>query len=199
MGYPRSLNNLIENFKNLPGVGDKTAERMALTMLDFDKDVLTSFAKSITDVKDKIKRCSICNNLSEDEKCDICKDKNRNNNVLCVVDDVKSLILFEKNDLFNGKYHILKGLISPSNGIDPDDIDIDKLINRVDNENIKEIIIAVKPSLEGEATALYISKKLENKDIAVSKLAHGIPMGADMEYIDTFTLKTALSERKKIS
>ena len=108
-------------------------------------------------------------------------------------------MLFEKNNLFNGKYHILKGLISPSNGIDPEDIDIEALINRVEKEKIKELIIAVKPSLEGEATALYIAKRLEPKNITVSKIAHGVPMGADMEYLDAITLRTALFERKKIS
>ena len=199
MGYPRSLNNLINSFKNLPGVGEKTAERMALAMLDFDKSKLDSFATAIIDVKNKIKRCSICNNLSENDKCDICLDKSREHDVICVVEDVKNVILFEKNGLFNGQYHVLNGLISPVDGIDPSDINVDALLERVEKEKIKEVIIAVKPSIEGETTALYISKKLENKDVIVSKIAHGIPMGADMEYIDAMTLETALFERKKIS
>ena len=199
MAYPKSLNNLINNFKNLPGVGEKTAERMALAMLQFDKSKFDSFATSIMDVKDKIKRCSICHNLCEGDICDICSDKNRDKDIICVVEDVKDVILFEKNGLFNGQYHILNGLISPVDGIDPSDINIDSLINRVKGGNIKEIIIAVKPSLEGEATALYITKKLENTNIIVSKIAHGIPMGADMEYVDAMTLETALFERKKIS
>ncbi|HHX16324.1 MAG TPA: recombination protein RecR [Mollicutes bacterium] len=199
MTYPKSINNLISNLKNLPGVGEKTAERMALAMIDFDKEKLGSFSDSITDVKDKIRHCLICNNLSEEDECIICKDKTRDSGILCIVDDVRSLMLFEKNNLFNGKYHILKGLISPSNGIDPEDIDIEALINRVEKEKIKELIIAVKPSLEGEATALYIAKRLEPKNITVSKIAHGVPMGADMEYLDAITLRTALFERKKIS
>jgi recombination protein RecR len=199
MGYPRSLNNLIDNFKNLPGIGEKTAERMALAMLDFDKTKLESFATSIIDVKNKIKRCSICNNLSEKEICDICADNSREKNAICVVEDVKNIVLLEKNGIFNGRYHVLDGLISPLDGIDPSDINIESLIKRVDEENIKELIIAVKPSIEGEATALYISKKLEGKDVTVSKIAHGVPMGADMEYIDAMTLETAFFERKKIS
>jgi recombination protein RecR len=199
MGYPRSLNNLIENFKGLPGVGEKTAERMALAMLDFDKEKLDFFATSIIDVKNKIKRCSICNNLSEKDICDICGDSSRDKNIICVVEDVKNVVLLEKNAIFNGKYHVLDGLISPLNGIDPSDINIDALLNRVEKENITEIIIAVKPSIEGEATALYISKKLEGKNVVVSKIAHGVPMGADMEYIDAMTLETAFFERKKIS
>jgi recombination protein RecR len=199
MAYPRSLNNLINSFKDLPGVGEKTAERMALTMLDFEKSKLDSFATAIIDVKDKIKRCSICNNLTENKICDICSDISREKNTICVVEDVKNVMLFEKNGLFNGQYHVLNGLISPVDGIDPSDINVQSLLDRVEKEKIKEIIIAVKPSLEGEATALYISKKLENTDVTVSKIAHGIPMGADMEYIDAMTLETALFDRKKIS
>lgn len=199
MAYPRSLNNLINNFKNLPGVGEKTAERMALSMLDFDKDRLDSFANSIMDVRNKIRRCSVCNNLSENELCDICQDQSRNRDIICVVEDVRNVSLLEKNSIFNGQYHVLNGLISPLNGIDPSDINIDSLLNRVSKNNIKEIIIAVKPSIEGEATALYISKKLDGKDVLVSKIAHGVPMGADMEYIDAITLETAFSDRKKIS
>jgi recombination protein RecR len=199
MGYPRSLNNLIENFKNLPGVGEKTAERMALAMLEFEKNKLDSFATSIIDVKNKIRRCNICNNLAEGEICDVCLDKGREKNIICVVEDAKNVMLFEKNGLFNGQYHILNGLISPIDGIDPNDINIASLLDRVKKGNIKEVIVAVKPSLEGEATALYISKMLNNTDVVVSKMAHGIPMGTDMEYIDAMTLETALSERKKIS
>jgi recombination protein RecR len=199
MGYPRSLNNLIENFKNLPGIGEKSAERMALAMLDFEKEKLDSFATSIIDVKNKIKRCVICNNLSEKDVCEICSDSSRDKNIICVVEDAKNVALLEKNGIFNGKYHVLDGLISPLNGIDPSDINIEALLNRVEKENINEIIIAVKPSIEGEATALYISKKLEGKNVVVSKIAHGVPMGADMEYIDAITLETAFYERKKIS
>jgi recombination protein RecR len=172
---------------------------MALVMVDFDKEKLTSFANSINDVKSKIRRCSICNNLSEDEICDICKDNSREKNIICVVEDVKNIMLFEKNGIFNGQYHVLNGLISPLNGITPSDINLQSLLDRVNKDNIKEIIIAVKPSIEGEATALYISKKLENTDVIVSKIAHGVPMGADMEYIDAITLETALCDRKKIS
>lgn len=199
MAYPRSLNNLINSLRNLPGVGEKTAERMALAMLDFDHSKLDNFAASITDVKTKIRRCSICYNLSEEEICDICSDKSREKDVICVVEDVKNVMLFEKNGLFNGQYHVLNGLISPADGIDPGDINIDSLLSRVSSENIKEVIIAVKPSLEGETTALYISKKLEKDNVTVSKIAQGIPMGTDMEYIDAMTLENALFDRKKIS
>lgn len=199
MAYPRSLNNLINSFKNLPGVGEKTAERMALAMLEFDKVKLDNFATSIIDVKNKIKKCSKCYNLSENDLCDICSDSSREKDTICVVEDVKNVILFEKNGLFHGMYHVLNGLISPVDGIDPSDINIDPLLKRIKVELVKEVIIAVKPSLEGEATALYISKMLEGSNVIVSKIAHGIPMGTDMEYIDAMTLETALFERKKIS
>lgn len=199
MAYPRSLNNLINSFKNLPGVGEKTAERMALAMLDFDKSKLDNFATSIIDVKNKIRKCSKCYNLSENDLCDICSDNSREKDTICVVEDVKNVILFEKNGLFHGMYHVLNGLISPVDGIDPSDINIDSLLTRIKEEMVKEVIIAVKPSLEGEATALYISKMLEGSNVIVSKIAHGIPMGTDMEYIDAMTLETALFERKKIS
>lgn len=199
MAYPRSLNNLINSFKNLPGVGEKTAERMALAMLEFDKVKLDNFATSIIDVKNKIKKCRKCYNLSENDLCDICSDGSREKDAICVVEDVKNVILFEKNGLFHGMYHVLNGLISPVDGIDPSDINIDSLLERIKEELVKEVIIAVKPSLEGEATALYISKMLEGSNVIVSKIAHGIPMGTDMEYIDAMTLETALFERKKIS
>ncbi|MDD2496206.1 MAG: recombination mediator RecR [Tissierellia bacterium] len=199
MAYPRSLTNLIISLRDLPGIGEKTAERMALAMLDFEPNKLETFARSIIDVKDKIKRCSICYNLSEKDICEICSDKKREQDIICVVEDVKNVFLFEKNGLFNGQYHVLNGLISPIEGIDPSDINIDSLLERVKDGNIKEVIIAVKPSLEGEATALYISKKLKDTKVIVSKIAHGVPMGADMEYIDAMTLETALFDRKEVS
>lgn len=199
MVYPKSLNNLINSLKILPGVGEKTAERMALAMLNFDKEKLESFATAIIDVKNKIKPCPICHNLTEQNICDICSNENRRKDIICVVEDVKNIFLFEKNSLFNGQYHVLGGLISPIDGTDPDDINIKTLFDRVNKGDIKEVIIAIKPSLEEEATSLYISKKLENSGVTVSKIAQGVPMGADMEYIDAMTLENALSDRKKIS
>ncbi|MDD4643790.1 MAG: recombination mediator RecR [Bacilli bacterium] len=199
MVYPKSLNNLINSLKILPGVGEKTAERIALAMLNFDKEKLESFATAIIGVKNKIKPCPICHNLTEQNICDICSNENRRKDIICVVEDVKNIFLFEKNSLFNGQYHVLGGLISPIDGTDPDDINIKTLFDRVNKGDIKEVIIAIKPSLEEEATSLYISKKLENSGVTVSKIAQGVPMGADMEYIDAMTLENALSDRKKIS
>lgn len=197
--YPKSIRNLIDSLKKLPSVGEKSAERMALSILEEDKDQVEFFAKSLLDVKNKIKKCKICNNFSEEDICEICSDKNRKSDVLCVVEYPKNIIMFERTESFSGKYHVLNGLISPLDGITPDDINIKSLVDRVEQENIKEIIIAVKPSIEGETTALYISKIFENTQVLVTKIAHGIPLGTDMDYIDTLTLELALEDRKKIS
>lgn len=197
--YPTVINNLIECFKKMPGVGEKSAERMALHILNLDQDIIDLFAQSLTDIKTKIRRCKICNNLSESDECDICKSKNRDKEVVCVVEEPKNVFQLEKIGVFNGKYHVLDGLISPLDNINPEDINLNSLIDRIDNEKIKEIIIAVKPSIEGETTALYISKLLANKNVTISKIAHGVPIGADMDYIDPLTLELAIEERKNIT
>lgn len=199
MNYPRTITNLIECFKKLPGVGAKTAERMALAVLDLSDDVNNIFADSIKNVKNNTKRCKKCNSFCENDLCDICKDNTRDSSVICVVENPKNVILFEKVGTFKGIYHVLNGLISPLDGISPDDINIESLLQRIKKENIKEIIIAVKPTIEGEATALYISKILEQENVKVSTIAHGIPLGSDMEYMDSLTLEIALQERRQIS
>ena len=199
MNYPSSLKNLIDCFKKLPGVGEKTAERFSLSVLDFDEKLIESFSDSIKDVKYKIKRCSICNNLTESDVCDICRDDTRDSSVIWVVEEAKNSILFEKMGAYKGRYHILNGLISPLDGVGPEDINIDKLIDRIDSEGVSEVILALKPSIEGETTSLYISKVLSGKGVKVTKIAQGIPMGADIEYIDMLTLEMALSDRKEIS
>ena len=199
MKYPKTLNDLIECFKKLPGIGEKSAERMALSTLDMDEDILKLFSESLSNVKEKIKRCSVCNNLSEDDLCEICKQNDRNKKVICVVEDAKNVILFEKIGSYNGLYHVLDGLISPLDNVNPEDINIEQLINRVKDNEIEEVILAVKPSVEGETTSLYISKLLEGKNVKVSKIAHGVPIGVDMEYIDSLTLEMALEDRKEVS
>ncbi len=198
-GYPKTITNLIECLKKLPGVGEKSAERMALSILELDDDVLKFFAENLLSVKDKIKRCSICNHLSEEDICDICADKTRDNGILCIVEEPKDVRTLEKVGIFNGKYHVLGGLISPLDGITPNDINISNLIERIKNENIKEVIIAVKPSIEGETTSLYISKILSDLNVVISKIAYGVPIGADMEYLDSLTLELAFDNRMKIS
>lgn len=199
MKYPRTLQNLIECFQKLPGIGEKTAERLALSTLKLDQEVINVFSESLKNTKIKIKKCSICNNYSEEDTCEICKDSSREQDVLCVVEDPKNIIMFEKIGTFNGKYHVINGLISPLDGINPEDIHIPQLLERIKNEGIKEVILAVKPSVEGETTSLYISKMLANTDVLVSKIAHGVPLGADIDYVDSLTLELALENRKKIS
>ena len=196
MKYPSIIQNLIECFKKFPGVGGKTAERMALSVLEIDKETIELIAKSLKESKTKIRRCEKCNNLSEEDKCEICKDKNRNNEILCVVEEPKFVNLFEQLNIFDGYYHVLDGLISPIDGINPEDINISSLIERVKKDKVKEVIFALKPSIEGETTALYISKMLEGTNIKISKIAHGVPMGADIDYVDSLTLEMALENRR---
>ena len=196
--YPSSLQQLIDSFKYLPGIGDKTAERLAFAIMDMDEEKVSLFSESIAKVKENIHRCAICNSFTDKEKCDICSDKSRGDGTLCIVEDPKSVFLFEKLGLFTGKYHVLNGLISPLEGVGPDDIELDKLIDRVKKEKYKELILAFKPCIEGEATSLYIKRILEDMDLSITKIASGIPMGADMEYIDAMTLERALMDRKNV-
>ena len=195
---PESLNNLIESFKMLPGVGEKSAERFAYALLELDDDMVSQFADSLNDIKNSIKRCSVCNSITDKDVCSICSDKNRNTKLLFVVDDPKNVFLFEKINMFNGKYHVLNGLINPLEGISPEDIGIDNLIKRIEKEKFEEIIFALKPSIEGETTSLYIKKILEGMNVKITRLASGVPIGADMEYIDSLTLERALSDRKEV-
>lgn len=196
--YPNSIKNIIECFKDLPGIGEKTAERLAFSLINFDKEKLTSFSNAICDVRDKLTYCDICGNITENEICDICADKERKSSIIFVVEKAKDISLFEKINIFNGKYHVLGGLISPLEGIGPEDINIDKLLSRIDKEEIEELILALKPSIEGETTMQYIKKVLENKNIKVTRIATGIPIGTDIEYIDSMTLEFAFEGRKDI-
>ena len=196
--YPESIKGLIDSFKILPGIGQKTAERLAFSVLDFEDEQVDFFIDSLDSVRKKIHKCSICNSLTESDICNICDDNVRNNHVLCVVDDVKTVFTFEGMNVFRGKYHVLDGLISPIDGINPEDIGLPKLIERIKTEQFEEIIFAFKPSIEGETTALYIKRILGDLKIKITKLASGIPMGADMEYVDLLTLERALSDRKEV-
>lgn len=199
MKYPQTLQNLIECFKKLPGVGEKTAERYALSCLEINDDILNLFSDSFSNLKEKIGRCKTCNNLSEGDLCEICKLSDREKETICVVESPKNVVIFEKLGIYNGLYHVLDGLISPLDGVNPEDIKLNLLLDRIDKENIKEIIIAVKPGIEGETTSRYISKVLEGKDVKITKIAHGVPLGIDMEYIDALTLELALEDRTNIS
>ena len=199
MKYPETLTNLIECYKKLPGIGEKTAERMAISTLEMDDEIIELFSDSLKNIKTKITRCKKCNNLAEGDLCEICKMPNRDETTICVVEEPKNVVLFEKVGSYKGLYHVLDGLISPLEGIEPSDLNISNLIKRIEEEKIEEIILAVKPSVEGETTSLYITKLLEKLPVKVSKIAHGIPIGVDMEYIDALTLELAIEDRTKLS
>ena len=196
--YPESIKSLVESFKYLPGVGEKTAERLAFSVLELEDEQVEMFSDSLKEVKEKIHKCSKCNTLTDTDLCFVCNDKTRDSKVLCVVEDTKSVFLFEKLGMFNGKYHVLDGLISPLDGINPEDIGLSSLIDRINDEKFDEIIFAFKPSIEGETTSLYIKKILEDLNIKITRLASGVPIGADMEYVDSLTLERALNDRKVI-
>ena len=196
--YPNSIKEIIDSFKNLPGIGEKTAERLAFSLVSFDKEKLTAFSDAIISIRDKIKNCPICGNITDDDKCIICNDATRNNKIIFVVEKAKDISLFEKINIYNGKYHVLGNLISPLDGIGPEDINIDKLIKRIKDDNVEEIILALKPSIEGETTIQYIKKIIDDKNIKITRIATGIPIGTDIEYIDPMTLEFAFEGRKDI-
>ncbi len=196
--YPNSIRNLIESLKNLPGIGEKSAERLAFSILNFDTDKIDNFANALNDIKN-IKRCPICNNITDMDRCYICADENRSDDTIFVVEKPKDIVLFEKMGNYNGKYHVLDGLISPLDGINPEDINIETLVNRVNENNVKEVIVVLKPSIEGETTMQYIKKILSSFDVRVSKIPIGIPMGTDIEYIDSMTLEMAFENRKDVA
>ena len=192
--YPKSLQNLIEAFKSLPGVGAKTAERYALCILDQSVEDVEDFASSLLKVKNNIKTCSICGNITEENVCDICSNENRKNEYICVVQHPKDIFAIEKTG-YSGYYHVLNGAISTTKGILPDDINIKSLYDRL--EGVNEVIIATNPTLDGETTALYLSKTLKERKVEVTRLAHGLPMGANLDYADELTLIKAMEGRIK--
>ena len=196
--YPDSIKNLVESFKYLPGIGEKTAERLAFSILELEDEQISMFSESLKEVKEKVHKCKECNTLTDEDLCFVCNDPTRDNKVLCVVEDTKNVFLFEKLGMFHGKYHVLDGLISPLDGINPEDIGLSKLLDRINKDKYEEIIFAFKPSIEGETTSLYIKKILEDMNIRITRLASGVPMGADMEYIDSLTLERAIKDRKDI-
>ena len=197
--YPESLKNLVDSFQSFPGIGEKTAERMALAVLNFDEEKFSLLQENLKDVKKNIHKCPLCNCLTDKDICLVCDSDVRNKDTICVVEDPKIVFLFEKLGTYKGLYHVINGLISPLDDINPENIGLESLINRISNNNIKEVILAFKPSVEGEITALYIKKILEGINVVVTRLASGVPIGADMEYIDALTLERALEDRKELS
>ena len=196
--YPKSIRDLIDCFKYLPGIGDKSAERMTFSMLNLPAEKINEFINTITNIRDNVKKCEICGNLCEDNICNICSNLSRNKKIIFVVEKAKDIYLFEKLGIYNGVYHVLDALISPIDGIHPEDLKINELKERIKNDNVEEIILALKPSIEGETTMQYLKKILSDFNVKISKIATGVPLGMDMEYIDTLTLELALEERKDI-
>lgn len=197
--YPKVLEELISCFKKYPTIGEKSAERLALATLDLSEEELNNFSNILIKAKKVLKPCKICCNLTDKDICDICNDENRNKNIICVVEDYKSLISFEKAGNYKGVYHVLNGLISPIDNVSPQDINISSLVKRIEKLDKPEIIIALRSSIEGQTTTLYIKQIFENKSVTISRLSYGIPMGAEIDYLDVLTLDKALSDRKIIS
>jgi len=195
--FSAPIANLIEEFEKLPGIGHKTASRLAFHVLNQPMEKATDFAKALIEAKEKTHFCAICGNLTEHEICPICASEKRDKNTICVVSDFKDLFAMEKTHEFNGVYHILQGVISPINGIGPEDIKIKELISRL-HENVSEVILATNLNVEGEATAMYISKLIKPMGIKVTRIAHGIPVGGDLEYTDEVTLTMAMEARREI-
>lgn len=195
--YPKTFESLVECFRKLPGVGVKTAERYAFQLIEWDEESIQSFIQTLQRVHTNINKCHICGNLSEDETCEVCKDVLREQEIICVVQSSKDVIAMEKTGEYHGLYHVLNGVISTSKGILPEDINIASLFERI-TENTKEVILATNPTVEGETTALYLSKLLEKYSVTVTRIAHGLPMGGHLDYADELTLIKAIEGRKKI-
>lgn len=198
MYYTKPLADLIEFFQKLPGVGAKSAQRMALHLLKMPLNEVENFAQTMVEAKSTINYCSVCFNMSSEDPCEICRAQNRTKEVICVVSDTKDLIAIEKTHEYQGQYHVLQGLISPMNGIGAEDIRIKELLYRITNNEVKEVILALSPSVEGEATSLYLNKLLKPFNIKITRIAFGLPVGSDIEYADEITLARAIEGRHEI-
>jgi len=199
MIYPKSIASLIEQFQKFPSVGPKSAQRMAFFLLRMSKSDVENFAKTVIEAKENTKTCEICFNLSSSSPCEICSSTSRDKSTICVVSESKDLIAIEKTNEYKGLYHVLQGLISPMDGIGAEDIRIKELLNRLTDESVKEVILALSPSVEGEATSLYLTKLIKPFGIKVSRIAFGLPVGADLEYADEITIAKAIEGRHEIN
>lgn len=194
----KSLELLVDYLKRLPSVGTKSAERMAYAILNMDEEIVEGFAKALVDTKAKVHACPVCGLFTENDICDVCTDPERNSETLIVVSSAKDIQGFDKIDDFKGRYHVLGGLLSATSNVNPEDLRIQELITRIQKEEIKEIIIATNPTIEREITALYLAKQLQNQPVKVSRIAYGLPMGGQVDYIDSLTLYKALENRREI-
>lgn len=196
--YILPLEKLIEQFRHLPGIGHKTAVRLAFAVLDFSKEEAYAFADAVRGAKDNVTTCKVCQNISEGELCPICADSSRDRSVICVVEDAKAVMSMEKVREYRGLYHVLHGAISPLSGMGPDDLRINELMERLKSGEVREVILATNPNVDGEATAMYLTRLIKPLGISVSRLAYGIPVGSELEYADEVTLMRALQGRRSI-
>ncbi|WP_117167961.1 recombination mediator RecR [Paraliobacillus sediminis] len=198
MYYPEPISKLIDSFTKLPGIGPKTAVRLAFFVLNMKEDDVLDFAKSLVSAKRELTHCTVCGHITDMDPCQICQDETRDSTLICVVQDPKDVIAMEKMKDFSGRYHVLHGAISPMDGIGPEDINVPSLLNRLKDEEVEELILATNPNIEGEATAMYISRLVKPAGIKITRIAHGLPMGGDLEYADEVTLSKALEGRREI-
>ncbi|MCG7410736.1 recombination mediator RecR [Paenibacillus sp. ACRRX] len=198
MYYPEPIAKLIDAFTHLPGIGPKTAARLAFHVLRMQEDDVIDFAKALVNVKRNLHYCSVCCNITDTDPCRICQDKTRDASVMCVVQETRDLVAMERTKEFQGYYHVLQGAISPMEGVGPEDIRLAELLKRLSDERVKELILATNPNIEGEATAMYISRLVRPFGIKVTRIAHGLPVGGDLEYADEVTLSKALEGRREL-
>lgn len=198
MAFSASIEKLVEEFERLPSIGHKTAVRLAFHILNSSLEDAEKFANAVVEARKNLKYCSVCNNITDIDPCPICANAKRNKEIICVVEDVRDIVPIERTHEYNGVYHVLHGVISPVNGIGPNDIKIKELITRIGSGEIKELILATNPNVEGEATAMYISKLVKPFNIKTSRIAHGVPIGGDLEYTDEVTLAKALENRVEL-
>ncbi|KAA0940457.1 recombination protein RecR [Sporosarcina sp. ANT_H38] len=198
MHYPEPISKLMDSFMKLPGIGPKTAGRLAFFVLSMKEDTVLDFAKALVDAKRNLRFCSVCGHITDIDPCHICQDTQRDGSVICVVQDPKDVIALEKMRDFKGLYHVLHGAISPMDGVGPEDINVPSLLVRLQNEEVEELILATNPTIEGEATAMYISRLVKPSGIKTTRIAHGLPVGGDLEYADEVTLSKALEGRREL-
>ena len=198
MYYPEPITKLMDSFSKLPGIGPKTAARLAFFVLNMKDDDVMNFANALVNAKRDLTHCSVCGHITDQDPCAICQDTSRDGSIICVVQDPKDVIAMEKMKEFRGRYHVLHGAISPMDGIGPEDINVPDLLNRLKDEEVEELILATNPNIEGEATAMYISRLVKPSGIRTTRIAHGLPVGGDLEYADEVTLSKALEGRRDV-
>lgn len=198
MQYPEPISKLIEGFMRLPGIGPKTASRLAFFVLDMKEEDVLDLAKALVNAKRNLLYCSVCHNITDVDPCRVCDDSKRDRSIICVVQEAKDVIAMEKMKEYHGLYHVLHGAISPMDGIGPEDIKIPELLKRLQDETVQEVIVATNPNIEGEATAMYLSRLIKPTGVKVTRIAHGLPVGGDIEYADEVTLSKAIEGRREI-